>query len=68
MFDADQISDGVLVTSRARGHIVVIGTTVPTDASSGYAPGCLFIDIDSAVVYVNEGTKTSSDFDAVSTV
>jgi hypothetical protein len=45
------------------------GTTVPTDASTGYAPGCIFIKTNGGVnttMYVNAGTKASSDFNAVS--
>ena len=42
------------------------GTTVPTDASSGYAKGGLFIDTDVVTglsgLYENQGTSTSSVF------
>jgi len=41
------------------------GATVPTDADKGYAVGCLFTDTDAgvgAVVYANEGTALSCDF------
>lgn len=45
------------------------GTTVPTDATTGYAKGCLFIDTDVATgttgLYCNKGTKTSCVFTAV---
>lgn len=44
------------------------GTTVPTDAATGYAPGCEFIDIDTGTRYINEGSKTSCDFNQVVTV
>jgi hypothetical protein len=41
----------------------------PTDTSSGYAIGCIHIHTDGAaagdVVYINEGTAASSNFDAV---
>ena len=49
--------------------LVATGTTVPTDTSSGYAKGCLFIDTDVATgtsgLHVNVGTKTSSVFKLV---
>lgn len=41
------------------------GTTVPTDGTSGYAPGCLFLDVDAAAganLFVNNGTTTSCLF------
>lgn len=44
------------------------GTTVPSDGSSGYAKGCIFIDTDAAatsVFYVNEGSATSADFNVI---
>lgn len=45
------------------------GTTVPTDATAGYAPGCIFHHTDGAtgatVLYVNVGSSTSCDFDPV---
>lgn len=43
------------------------GTTVPADASTGYAKGCIFIKTDGGVgstFYVNEGSVTSADFNA----
>lgn len=46
------------------------GTDVPADDSSGYAKGCLFIDRNVAAgttgLYVNVGTTTAADFDAIS--
>lgn len=50
----------------ARGIVFAAGITVPTDASKGYAPGCIFLDIDAAAGsqwYVNRGTKASCNFD-----
>jgi len=44
------------------------GTTVPTDASAGYAIGCIFIDTSAGVgvtFYINEGSATSCDFNEV---
>lgn len=44
------------------------GTTVPTDETTGYAIGCLFRKTDGGdgtALYVNEGTGTSCNFNAV---
>ena len=44
------------------------GTTVPSDGAVGYTPGCLFIHRDGSaggVLYVNDGSATSSDFNVV---
>lgn len=49
-----------------RGATLDWGATVPTDATPGYAPGCLFIDIDASGIaawYINVGTNDSCDFD-----
>lgn len=43
------------------------GATVPTDALSGFAVGCEFIDTDggtNTTLYINEGSRTSCDFNA----
>ena len=45
------------------------GTTVPTDGTTGFAPGCTFKKTDGGVgtvLYINEGTETSCDFNPVS--
>lgn len=50
--------------------ILATGTTVPADATAGYAPGCPFIHNDGGSgtsFYINEGTASSSDFNAVVT-
>ncbi len=48
------------------GNIVLAeGATVPTDATAGYAPGCVFYKRAGGAfggLYVNEGTALSSDF------
>ncbi len=45
------------------------GTEVPSDTTSGYAKGALHVDTNVAAattgLYVNIGTTTSSDFDAI---
>ena len=45
-----------------------LGTTVPSDAATGYATGCIFIHTDGGngtALYVNEGTSASADFNAI---
>ena len=44
------------------------GTTVPTDATAGYGVGALFIDTDASsgsILFINEGTAASCDFNSV---
>lgn len=46
------------------------GTTVPVDTTAGYAVGCIFQHVDGAsgtTVYINEGSATSCDFNAIPT-
>jgi hypothetical protein len=50
------------------GITLAYGTTKPTDAATGYAPGCTFVDTDSGAVYINEGTAASADFNQTVTV
>jgi hypothetical protein len=49
--------------------LFAVGTTVPTDATSGFAKGCLFIDTDVAdgtgALYLNKGVSTSAAFTLV---
>jgi hypothetical protein len=46
------------------------GITVPVDGTTGYAPGCIFQDVDAGAnvnFYTNNGTITSSNFEAIDT-
>lgn len=50
------------------GYLLAYGITVPSDAATGYAPGCLFIHTDgndNDAVYVNDGTEASADFNVL---
>ena len=50
------------------GLLLDHGKTVPTDGTSGYETGCLFQHIDGGdgtALYVNEGTVSSCDFNAI---
>lgn len=50
------------------GILIAYGNTVPTDATSGYAVGCIFIHTDggdATALYVNEGTASSCNFNAI---
>lgn len=58
---------GTLIRKQGVGIMFAHGTTVPADASSGYAAGCIFLHtdgVDGDHLYVNEGTDTSCDFNA----
>lgn len=60
----DQLQEAVLPSG---GNIYVRGATVPTDGTSGYAKGCIFIQTDGGAGttwYLNEGTYASCDFNA----
>lgn len=49
---------------------IVCGATVPTDATAGYGVGCIFIHTDGGAgdaIYINDGTASSCDFNAVPT-
>lgn len=45
------------------------GPDVPVDASTGYASGCLFVDINIAAgtgsLYINKGTPATAEFSLV---
>lgn len=56
---------GVLIKNQRGDALLAEGETVPSDAVAGYAPGCLFLKrgaSQGAQVYVNEGSRTSADF------
>jgi hypothetical protein len=60
----------VLQVDSDKNVLLAKGATVPTDADTGYATGCLFIDTTSGVgitLYINEGSATSADFNAIET-
>ncbi len=53
----------------AIGGTFAVGTTVPADATIGYAPGCIFIDRDAGAgsnLWVNQGSVSSSLFKPIS--
>jgi hypothetical protein len=56
----------VILRDTDNNILIMQGTTVPTDATTGYAKGCTFIDTDVATglngVYTNIGTSTSCIF------
>lgn len=59
---------GILIANNQGNGIFAEGTTVPTDATSGYAVGCIFVHNDGSdggQLYVNEGSATSCDFNAL---
>jgi len=51
-----------------RGLLLASGATVPTDGTDGYQVGCIFQHTDGGdetALYVNEGSVTSCDFNAL---
>ncbi len=67
---AIQSASGAIVNSPF-GMAWGAGVTVPTDATAGYAPGCVWLDLDGAAgaqVFINEGSATSCDFNAMQTM
>lgn len=60
---------GVFVLEEVPTHGIVraCGTTKPSDNTIGYAPGCVFIDLNSStpqtMMYINVGTKAAANFD-----
>ena len=52
------------------GYLAGAGTTVPADAATGWAKGCIFIHTDGAnnftLLYVNVGSGASANFDPIS--
>jgi len=56
---------GIIINKPAIGGLFAAGTTVPADATTGYAPGCIFLDTDAsagAQLWINQGTAASCLF------
>lgn len=55
-----------VVFQNALGQVLLaFGAVIPTDATAGYAKGCIFIDTtggEGDTVYINEGTAVECDF------
>lgn len=66
------VAISVLLYDTNNKVLLASGTTVPTDATSGYAKGCIFIDTNVSTglqgLYVNVGTSTSCVFAPMSPV
>ena len=63
-----QDATGILIDVPGVGIMDLYGDTKPTDGVAGYAIGCLFRKIDGGAgtsLYVNEGSNTSADFNAL---
>lgn len=63
--DAERV---IVEFSTGLGKALVHGTTVPSDAVEGYAPGCLFVKVgggDGDTLFLNEGTLASANFNLV---
>ena len=64
-----QDGTGILAQVPGLGILFAFGATVPSDNTAGYAPACIFLDIDAStvntVLYVNIGTATLCNFDVL---
>lgn len=61
-------ADATIIEVPGVGILLAYGATVPADAATGYATGCLFLHTDggdATSLYVNEGSDTSANFNAV---
>jgi len=61
-------ANGVIARAPGIGQLIASGQTVPADGGEGYAGGCVFIHTDGGVgtvLYQNEGSNTSCDFNAI---
>jgi len=61
-------ADGILLRAHGVGVIDCYATpetSVPEDGVQGYAPGCICRDTVNGILYINEGTFESCDFNAV---
>lgn len=59
---------GFALSDESGNIFLAKGATVPTDADTGYATGCIFQHTDGGTgtsVYINEGDESSCDFNAV---
>jgi hypothetical protein len=65
----NSVSITTLLTDGSGDILLATGTTVPTNSSTGFAKGCLFIDTDVGTgttgLYCNKGTNTACAFTAV---
>jgi hypothetical protein len=58
----------MLEPERNRGLLWASGATVPVDGTDGYQTGCIFLHTDggaATAAYINEGSVTSCNFNAV---
>lgn len=62
-------SEFILLKDQNWDKMIVTWNTVPTNATTGYAKSCQFIDSDApagtAALYLNKGTNTSCQFTLV---
>lgn len=50
------------------GKVIAGSNTVPSDGSYGYGNSCIYLHMDGGdgtALYVNEGTRTSCNFNAI---
>jgi hypothetical protein len=60
-----QDATGIQLSHPLYGAVMATGITVPANGAGGYAPGCIFLDLDAAgglQMWINEGSITSALF------
>lgn len=60
--------NGAILENNDGDIVLAGGATVPADAATGYATGCIFMHYDGGdgtALYVNEGTSASANFNAI---
>ena len=62
------------VADATYGKVCVFGTVLPTSGAlstenvgSGFAPGCILVNITNAKLYINSGTTTTAAFTEITT-
>ena len=59
---------GIIARDPGLGLLISYGSTVPTDGVANHAPGAIFLDTNATgglQVFINEGTGSSADFNAL---
>ena len=64
----DDFGNTIVVLDQNNMIAQIVGPTMPTDATAGYAGGCIFqknlSNGANTSLYVNEGSSSSCDFNA----
>lgn len=61
-----QSADGVIASASPLGKTLVSQYAAPSNSQSGFAKGCIWLDMLNGAVYYNSGTTTSSTWTSLS--